>query len=143
MHSLSQDDDSQIKILDGAQKIMQSEIYWFKYSFWLKIQNQIISLKYFLWLHHKLRTGYPWTGYQVPSTCWHELTGYQFRSDQEAFTHIHTELGPNCLDGVVNFLLVTNQSDSKLDKLIQSQSCDLVHGRDPCCCKVVAVPAHL
>jgi len=47
MHSLSQDDDdSQIKILDEAQKIMQSEIYWFHYGCWLKNQNQIISLKF-------------------------------------------------------------------------------------------------
>ena len=45
MHSLSQDDDSQIKILDGAQK---------NYAIWdllvqvqvlVKNQNQIISLK--------------------------------------------------------------------------------------------------
>ena len=38
--------------------------------------------------------------------------------DQETFTHVHTQLGADRLDGGVDLLLVAHQRDPKLDKLV-------------------------
>ena len=44
---------------------------------------------------------------------------------KESLTDIHAQLRPDGLNGCVNLLLVTDQSNAKLYKLIEAQSCNL------------------
>ena len=44
---------------------------------------------------------------------------------KESLTDIHAQLRPDGLNGCVYLLLVTDQSNAKLYKLIEAQSCNL------------------